>query len=76
MLFNDGKYSNSEGVQVRVPGFGDTDTVEHLDPEEFLIPYFHDFVKLFTTKHGYVKGVSIRAAPYDWRFSPGTFSIA
>lgn len=71
MLFNDGKYSNCEGVQIRAPGFGDTYSVEHLDAEDFLIPYFHDFVEFFT-KHGYVKKVDLRAAPYDWRLSPGT----
>ena len=57
-------------MQIRVTGFGDTHSVEFLDSYGYLVPYFYYFVDFFT-KHGYVRGVSIRAAPYDWRFTPG-----
>ena len=54
-----------------VPGFGDTSTVECLDPmfcEES--SYFKTFVDYFVDK-GYQRGVTIRAAPYDWRLAAG-----
>lgn len=65
-------YVNNSGVQVRVPGFGDTNTVEYLDdvPWLELVRYFHSFVDHFV-KLGYERGKTIRAAPYDWRLSPG-----
>ena len=71
LLFQNGEYYNCTGVQIRVPGFGETSSVEYLDPDNHLIPYFHHFVDYFS-KHGYVKGVSLRAAPYDWRVTPGS----
>lgn len=70
MLFRNGEYFNCEGVQIRAGGFGDMSLVDYLDPDK-LIAYFHHFTEFFT-KHGYVKGVSLRAAPYDWRLSPGS----
>ena len=71
MLFQNGEYFNCDGVQIRAPGFGDTSSVDYLDPYNYLIPYFHEFIKFFS-KYGYVKGVSLRAAPYDWRLTPGS----
>ena len=70
MLFNNGEYFNCEGVQIRAAGFGGTSSIEYLDPDNFLVPYLIDFVEFFT-KHGYVKEISLRGAPYDWRLTPG-----
>ncbi|XP_074595737.1 lysosomal phospholipase A and acyltransferase-like [Brevipalpus obovatus] len=59
------------GVDVRVPGFGNTSTVEYLDPSQVSITgYFNILVKEMVD-YGYVRGVSIRGAPYDFRKSPG-----
>lgn len=63
------EYHNNEGVQVRVPGFGGTETVEYLSPH-LNISYFYKFVSYFES-FGYTKGKDLNAAPYDWRFSPG-----
>ena len=60
---------NSEGVEVRVPGFGKTETVEFLDTTK-TIKSFHTFVEHYVAK-GYERGKTIRAAPYDWRLAPG-----
>ncbi len=56
-------------IEVKVPGFGVTDTVEFLDVTK-QVGYFNQFVKYFTDK-GYVKDQTIRAVPYDWRLAPG-----
>ncbi|CAK9013370.1 Phospholipase A2 group XV (1-O-acylceramide synthase) (ACS) (LCAT-like lysophospholipase) (LLPL) (Lysophospholipase 3) (Lysosomal phospholipase A and acyltransferase) (Lysosomal phospholipase A2) (LPLA2) [Durusdinium trenchii] len=64
-------FRNTEGVQVRVPGFGGTTTVEFLDPDlKAISGYFHALVETLCTKHGYERGKSIAAAPYDFRLTP------
>ena len=75
MVFNatNGIYSNSPGVQSRIPYFGDTKGIEYLDPSNKLVgEYFASFVQGLVDT-GYVRGKSIRAAPYDFRNTPGEF---
>ena len=62
-------YSNRDGVTIKVPGFGDTQTIEYIDTDDY-IPSYHDFVQYFVDR-GYVRGKNIRAAPYDWRLAAG-----
>ena len=71
LLYNssDDTYTNNTGAEVRVPGFGDTNTVEYLDTPP-AIPYFNSFVDYFVAR-GYERGNTIRAAPYDWRLAAG-----
>ena len=64
-----------------VPGFGSTDTVEYLNTSIFDDPirlayleYLHIFVEYFVQR-GYVRGKSIRAAPYDWRLAAGELVV-
>ena len=70
-------YNNTKGVNIRVPGFGNTSSIEYLDPGEeglSVTQYFHDLVQHFVDK-GYVRGKTIVGAPYDWRFAPGEFQL-
>ena len=60
---------NAPGVETRVPGFGDTNTIEHLDTDN-LIKYFAPVVDRLVS-WGYERGVTVRAAPYDFRYGPG-----
>lgn len=64
---------DSPGVSIQVPGFGNTDTVEFLDPgrEQFTTYYYHIIERL--TKEGYIRNLSLRGAPYDFRRSPNEF---
>ena len=66
---NTKEYYNASGVEVRVPGFGGTDTIEYLD-KSYISSYFNTFVKYFE-RMGYKKGKDLNGAPYDWRFAPG-----
>lgn len=66
---NTKEYYNASGVEVRVPGFGGTDTIEYLD-KSYTASYFNTFVKYFE-RMGYKKGLDLNGAPYDWRFAPG-----
>ena len=61
--------SNAPGVETRIPGFGVTDTIEYLDTDH-LIKYFAPVVDALVS-WGYERGVSVRAAPYDFRYAPG-----
>lgn len=62
------KTSNAPGVEVRVPGFGQTYPVEFLDTNR-LAGYFHTMVQHLVNM-GYVRNETVRAAPYDWRIAP------
>ncbi|XP_076878349.1 phosphatidylcholine-sterol acyltransferase [Brachyhypopomus gauderio] len=62
------KTSNSPGVEVRVPGFGQTYTVEFLDTNK-LAGYFFTMVE-HLVNIGYERNKTVRAAPYDWRIAP------
>ena len=67
-----GEYGSAPGVETRVPGFGQTFSIEYLDPNTkfwSVTNYFHDMVQHFVNK-GYVRGKNIVGAPYDWRYSP------
>ncbi len=66
-------YSNVSGVEVIVPGFGGTETVEYLDTQRH-IPQYNKLVSFFV-QNGYVRGETIRAAPYDWRLAAGSLII-
>ena len=60
---------NAPGVETRVPGFGNTDTIEFLDTDH-LVKYFAPVVDNLVSL-GYERGVTVRAAPYDFRYGPG-----
>ena len=69
------RFHNRHGVKVAIPGFGHTKSVECLSDSHLLCllkpaQYLKKFVNFFVRK-GYKKGKDIRAAPYDWRLSPG-----
>lgn len=62
---------NSDGVDIRIKGFGQTDTVEYIDSSKLsLSTYFGLIVNALVTKAKYVRGVNVRGAPYDWRKAP------
>lgn len=62
---------NAKGVYTRVPDFGNTTAIEWLDPYiHFAGVYFFPFIDALTRTAGYVRGKSLRAAPYDFRYDP------
>ncbi|XP_040185157.1 phosphatidylcholine-sterol acyltransferase [Rana temporaria] len=60
--------SNAPGVDVLIPGFGKTFSVEYLDKSK-LAGYLHTLVQNLVN-NGYVRDETVRAAPYDWRLAP------
>ncbi|XP_075044917.1 LOW QUALITY PROTEIN: lysosomal phospholipase A and acyltransferase [Mixophyes fleayi] len=58
------------GVAVRVPGFGQTTSLEFLDPSKRSVGiYFYTLVQTMVD-WGYTRDANIRGAPYDWRKAP------
>lgn len=60
---------NAPGVETKVPGFGNTDTIDHLDTDN-IVAYFSPMTDTLVS-WGYERGVTVRAAPYDFRYGPG-----
>ena len=67
---------NTPGVITRVPDFGNTSSIEYLDPVlSHPGQYFAPFVQSLVNTFGYKRGVNMRAAPYDFRYGPGKISL-
>ncbi|XP_071449019.1 lysosomal phospholipase A and acyltransferase-like isoform X2 [Hetaerina americana] len=62
--------SNSPGVDITVPGFGNTSTVEWLDPSQASPSAYFKSIANALVGFGYERGASLRAAPYDFRKGP------
>jgi lysophospholipase-3 len=61
---------NSPGVQTRQPGFGNTSSVEWLDPSQFSATSYYYHIVESLIKLGYTRNKNIRGAPYDFRKAP------
>eukprot|EP00794_Sanderia_malayensis_P018784 gene18784-20675_t len=67
---------NTHGVYTRIPGFGNTSSIEYLDPAlSHPGQYFAPFIRSLVDKFGYKRGFNIRAAPYDFRYGPEYASV-
>ncbi|XP_059058162.1 phospholipase A2 group XV-like [Achroia grisella] len=61
---------NPPGVDIRIPGWGSPEPVEWIDPShQSSGSYFNKIADALVTI-GYVRNVSIRGAPYDFRKAP------
>ncbi|XP_076635420.1 lysosomal phospholipase A and acyltransferase [Colletes latitarsis] len=62
---------NQDGVDIRIPGWGDPFYVEYLDPSKASPgAYFKDIGNMLVDQLGYVRNQSLRGAPYDFRKGP------
>ncbi|VVD01942.1 unnamed protein product, partial [Leptidea sinapis] len=61
---------NPPGVDVRVPGWGNPEPVEWLDPSHTSTGAYFNTISDALVKMGYIRNVSIRGAPYDFRRAP------
>ncbi|CAM1298514.1 PLA2G15 (predicted) [Pycnogonum litorale] len=65
------KTFNTPGVDILVPGFGRTETIEYLDEDRLITPghYYSELVSSLISR-GYERGKDIFGAPYDFRRAP------
>ncbi|XP_020790902.1 group XV phospholipase A2 [Boleophthalmus pectinirostris] len=72
LIYNSTTHTSSSppGVEIRVPGFGQTYSLEYLDPSKHSVGmYFFNIVQQLVD-WGYTRDNDIRGAPYDWRRAP------
>lgn len=62
--------SNAPGVDIKVPGFGNTSTVEWLDPSEIAPSAYFVRIVQGLVDEGYTRAVDLKGAPYDYRKAP------
>ena len=76
-------YHNQSGIDIKAVGFGVTCRVEYLlasgnekecGPQIKRSEYLHHFVEYFVKNFGYERDRTIRAAPYDFRMTPGMYA--
>ncbi|KAF7992945.1 hypothetical protein HCN44_005726 [Aphidius gifuensis] len=62
---------NTAGVDIKIPGWGDPFVVEYLDPSKASPgSYFRYIGDMLVNDLGYVRNLSLRGAPYDFRKAP------
>ena len=61
---------SKEDIETRVPGWGDTSSVEYLDSNRKIGVYFGELCDFLVKELGYVRNKSLRGAPYDFRKAP------
>ncbi|XP_058814274.1 phospholipase A2 group XV-like isoform X2 [Topomyia yanbarensis] len=64
------KTQNSPGVEIRIPGFGSSESVEWIDPSHATVGAYFVNIGNALVQNGYKRDVSIRGAPYDFRKAP------
>lgn len=61
---------NPDGVEIRVPGWAGTETVEWLDPSHASTGSYFTDVANTLVQLGHVRNSTMRGAPYDFRKAP------
>lgn len=64
---------NSDGVDIRVSGWGGTEAVEWLDPSHASSGSYFSQIANSLVGFGHVRNKSIKGAPYDFRKAPSNF---
>lgn len=71
VYYNDTRETvNSDGVTTRVPGWGNTSSVEWIDPTQGADGAYFVNLANALVRNGYKRGVSLFGAPYDFRKGP------
>ena len=69
MEFTEGVFRNTAGVETRAAGFGESHSLDYVDTSHF-ISYMKDLVGALLSAPGAKTDVTVRTAPFDFRYSP------
>ncbi|KAL3282550.1 hypothetical protein HHI36_005730 [Cryptolaemus montrouzieri] len=61
---------NNDGVSLRIPGFGLSETVEWLDPSHAATGSYFNAIANLLVSLGHERNITLRGAPYDFRKAP------
>ena len=67
---------NNDGVEIRIPGFGNSTTVEYLDPSLTSLSIYFATVAKHLLPLGYQRGIDMHGAPYDFRKAASKFDFS
>ena len=67
------KTTNNPGVEIRIPDFGNSTSVEWIDPSKASAGNYFATIADTILKFGYERNVSLRGAPYDFRKAPSKY---
>lgn len=72
LIYNRTTHSTSPppGVEIRVPGFGQTYSMEYLDASKHTVAIYFFTIVQSLVESGYTRDDDVRGAPYDWRKAP------
>ncbi|KAM3609277.1 uncharacterized protein V6R79_012127 [Siganus canaliculatus] len=72
LIYNRTTHASSAppGVDIRVPGFGQTYSLEYLDPSKHSVGMYFFTIVQALVEWGYTRDDDVRGAPYDWRRAP------
>jgi len=61
---------NSPGVEISIKEWGNTTTIEYVDPSQIGVTVYFNVLVNYFVERGYTRGVNLRGAPYDFRKAP------
>jgi len=64
------KTYNQDGVDIKVTEFGNTSTIEYINPSKIRYTVYFDPIVKSLESHGYEIGLNLFGTPYDFRKSP------
>jgi lysophospholipase-3 len=58
---------NNDGVETRIPGFGNSSAVEYINPYKSSYAEYFSKIADGLISLGYERGINLHGAPYDFR---------
>lgn len=70
------KTSNQDGVDIQITEFGNTSTIEYINPSRIRYTVYFDPLVKSLQAHGYEIGLNLFGTPFDFRRNPGWYCFS